>query len=348
MKKKIFLIIVLLILLVGAGTTTYLNSAVDAKSTEKVSFSITQNEQSDAILNRLKEAGLIKSTLYAKVYLKISNKTDFKAGVFELSKSQSTDKIIKTLNNSSNVMAHTVTFVEGKRIIDYAKQVEETLGIKEQDFLDACNDVEFIKSLKPTNQLLKEYNFTAKGKYFLEGLLAPDTYNIPKGATAKDVITVMLTQANKIYLENKALFDKSKLSLREIYTLASMVEAEAKTYDDRVIVASIFMNRIKSDMTLGSDVTTYYGLQIDMASRDLTTAELKEKNGYNTRAIEGLPVTAINSPSTDAIKAALSYTSTDYLYFVSDKNGKIYATKTYAEHNKVIEDLKSKNLWFEY
>jgi UPF0755 protein len=151
-------------------------------------------------------------------------------------------------------------------------------------------------------------------------------------------------------MDNKNLFSKSKLSVNEIYSLASMAEQEAKSSDDRLLVASIFMNRLANGMNLGSDVTTYYGVQKDMAKGDLTNQELNADNGYNTRlaTFKTLPIGPICAPSLSSIKAALNYTNTNYLYFVSDKNGKIYPAKTYDEHNSIIEDLKAKNLWFTY
>lgn len=112
----------------------------------------------------------------------------------------------------------------------------------------------------------------------------------------------------------------------------------------------MFYNRLNSKMSLGSDVTTYYGAKKDMTS-DLTQSELNAINGYNTRAdkMEGkLPVGPICNPSLESIKATINPSSHDYLYFVADKNGKVYLTKDYETHNKVILDLKNKGLWYEW
>ncbi|MDL2211612.1 endolytic transglycosylase MltG [Erysipelotrichaceae bacterium OttesenSCG-928-M19] len=348
-KKRLVLISILVVLLVIFGAVNYFSFPVNSNTKSAVAFSVAENETTDEILNNLQKEDLIKSKTFAKVYIRLSGKSDFKAGIFELSQNQSLFDIIEQLNTVSTATNQNITFLEGYRIIDFAKVAEEKLEIKQDDFLKLCNDQDFIKELQGKYELLKIYEFNDQEIYKLEGLLAPDTYNVSNSTTARSLIEVLVAQSNKKYLENKALFDKSKLSINEVYTLASMAEAEAKTYDDRVLVASIFMNRIKKGVALGSDVTTYYGLQIDMASRDLTAAELAEQNGYNTRAdMNGLPVGPINAPSNDSILAALNYTSTNYLYFVSDKNGKIYATKTYAGHNRMIDKLKEDGLWFEY
>ena len=104
-------------------------------------------------------------------------------------------------------------------------------------------------------------------------------------------------------------------------------------------------------MSLGSDVTTYYAVKIDMGDRDLYQTELDTYNPYNTRGpkMEGkLPIGPICSSSQSAIEAAIYPTNTDYYYFVADKNGKVHFTSTFNEHKKTISDLKENNLWFIY
>ena len=104
-------------------------------------------------------------------------------------------------------------------------------------------------------------------------------------------------------------------------------------------------------MSLGSDVTTYYAFKVDMGDRDLTAKELNTENPYNTRGpnmIGKLPVGPIDNPSKEAIEATLFYTETDALYFVADKNGKVYFTKSNDEHNAKIKELKKEGLWFTY
>ena len=104
-------------------------------------------------------------------------------------------------------------------------------------------------------------------------------------------------------------------------------------------------------MSLGSDVTTYYAFKIDLGERDLYKSEINNPNPYNTRSSANagkLPVGPICNPSSTSILATIEYSSNDYLYFVADKNMKVYFTKTDAEHNKIINELKSSGLWYEY
>ena len=116
-------------------------------------------------------------------------------------------------------------------------------------------------------------------------------------------------------------------------------------------MAGVFYNRLNSNWSLGSDVTTYYGAKINMSDRDLYVSEINEKNAYNTRnsSMAGkLPVSPICNPSMSSIKAALYPKTTDKYYFVADKYGKTYFTKTNSEHNQIITKLKRECLWYTY
>ena len=154
------------------------------------------------------------------------------------------------------------------------------------------------------------------------------------------------------YLDTyKEDLENSEISMHQILTLASMAELEGKSLEDRKEIVGVFINRINKGMSLGSDVTTYYAFKVDMGDRDLTAKELNTENPYNTRGpnmIGKLPVGPIDNPSKEAIEATLFYTETDALYFVADKNGKVYFTKSNDEHNAKIKELKKEGLWFTY
>ena len=120
---------------------------------------------------------------------------------------------------------------------------------------------------------------------------------------------------------------------------------------DRKNVASVFYNRLDLGMSLGSDVTTYYSVKVDMGDRDLYQSEIDSYNPYNTRGpnMEGkLPVGPISSIGRASVEAAIEPNTTDYLFFVADKNGKLYFTKTNEEHVQVINELQSNGQWYEY
>ena len=143
----------------------------------------------------------------------------------------------------------------------------------------------------------------------------------------------------------------SSNNYHQLLSLASVVELEAKDPTDRLNVAAVFYNRLNANMQLGSDVTTYYAAKVDMSERDLYAAELNAVNPYNTRSstMAGkLPVGPICNPSISSIIAAITPAKNNYYFFVADKNGDVYFTKTLQEHNAKIAELKRKGLWFTY
>ena len=144
----------------------------------------------------------------------------------------------------------------------------------------------------------------------------------------------------------------SNYNVHELLTLASIIELEVANSADRAAVAGVFYNRLKANDTLGSDVTTYYGVQKDF-SRELSKNNLKACNGYNTRGesscpIHGLPIGPICSPSLASISAAIEPEKNDYYFFVADKNNKTYFSKTNAEHNKITSELIKNGLWYNF
>ena len=145
------------------------------------------------------------------------------------------------------------------------------------------------------------------------------------------------------------IFENSNYSVHEIMTIASLAELEGVKAEDRKDIVGVFVNRLAKNMSLGSDVTTYYAFKVSMGERDLTTKEINTYNAYNTRGpnMNGkLPIGPIANPSKESIEAAIEPSAHDYLYFVADKNRDVYFTKTISEHDKKVKELKNKGLWF--
>jgi UPF0755 protein len=161
----------------------------------------------------------------------------------------------------------------------------------------------------------------------------------------------MLDQTEIILDKYKEKIDESKYSIHEILTIASIIELESMSPDSRKNVSSVVYNRLDKNMPIQSDVTTYYAFGIDIGSRDLYQKEINTYNPYNTRGpkMQGkLPIGPISSCGRASIEAALEPNETDYLFFVADKNGKVYFSKTEKEHSQIIKDLKDEGLWLEY
>ena len=161
----------------------------------------------------------------------------------------------------------------------------------------------------------------------------------------------MLDQSDKVFSKYKSLIDASSYNINDIVTLASLVEQEGIYEKDRKQIAGVFYNRLNAGMSLGSDVTTYYAFKIDLGSRDLTKEEINTYNQYNTRGPKmagKLPVGAISNFGESSLDAVLNPIKSDYYYFVADKQGNTYFTKTYEEHQKTIKQLKETGNWLEW
>ena len=161
----------------------------------------------------------------------------------------------------------------------------------------------------------------------------------------------MLDRMEEVLEPYKQKIDDNKYTIHQLLTLASIVETEGMYREDRLNIASVFYNRLERNMSLGSCVTTYYSVKINMGDRDLYQKEINAANPYNTRGpgMEGkLPVGPISSISKISLDAVINPIETDYLFFVSDKNGKLYFTKTNAEHEQMIDELQSKGMWYKY
>ena len=176
--------------------------------------------------------------------------------------------------------------------------------------------------------------------YALEGYLAPDTYEIYTNATPADIIKKLLSQTEAVF--KSEYHDRAAelgMTMDEVITLASMIEKEAKT-GDFARVSAVFHNRLRTNMTLGSDVTITYVSGVKRMS--LTNEDLQVNSPYNTYQYKGLPLGPICSPSAGAIHAALypdeQFIADSYLYFCSkDPNtGELHFSRTLEEHNMAV------------
>ena len=305
------------------------------------------------IANTLKENNLIKDETMFKVYIKLTGKTNLKASTYELSENMGVKKIVEILEsgNDYNPDEVKITFKEGINMRKIASLISENTNNSEEDVYDLLKDDEYLDELIDSYWFITDDIKNSKIYYSLEGYLYPDTYIfMNKDVSVKEIFKKMLDEMNDNLTPYKEKISSSDLSIHEILTLSSIVELEGASSSDRNGVAGVFYNRLNSDMTLGSDVTTYYGIKLDMSERDLTKAELNDCNNYNTRCstFKSLPVSPICIASIESIEAVLEPTEHDYYYFVADKNKKTYFTKTYEEHLDMVSKLKEEGLFFEY
>ncbi len=347
MRKIAIIFLIIGVLLLGTfGFYQYQVSPTDKSSDAKVEVVVKPGMSTSQIASLLKKKYLIRDEFFFKVYMKLNRRDSIKASTYYLSKNMNLDKIVSLLEKGASNTDISITFKEGKTIKDYAKVVSESTNISEEEFLAKMKDTTYLTSLINSYWFLTDAILDSNIYYGLEGYLAPDTYNFKdKDVTVEEVIKTLLDQEEKNLSPYKDAL--SKMNIHEVLTLASMAELEGVKDTDRKLIVGVFQNRLSKGMNLGSDVTTYYAFNQAM-DKDLTSEMFNTYNPYNTRssAMAGkLPVGPICNPSSESIVASINPTSSDYYYFVADKNGNVYYTKTSSEHSAKVKELKEKGDW---
>lgn len=352
-KAKILLIVAsfLIIFMISSSFLyVYLVSPVDKNSDAIIEVDINSGSSTSQIAKTLKTRELIKSEFLFKVLAKLNNNKTLKASVYQLKKSMSLYEIMGLLTegNKYNPDAIRITFVPGGSVKKYALQIEKYTNHTYTEVMDKISDTTYLQTLINKYFFLNDEILNPNIYVPLEGYLMPNTYEFKnKDVSIEEIIEVMLNNTEQELTKYKSIFDNSTRSIHEYLTLASMLELEGTNEKNRKMIAGVFNNRIERNMSLGSDVTTYYGIQHEMTS-DLTATQFAEVNAYNTRAKEmagKFPVGPICNPSSSSVIAATSPADNDYLFFVADKHGKIYFTKTEAEHLQKVKEIKEAGDW---
>ena len=187
------------------------------------------------------------------------------------------------------------------------------------------------------NNLLKNPYLTGEIRDLEEGIYKPDTYFFKLGFPRSKLLNQMKTAQenflNSVWKERPNDFILNNKN--ELLILASIIQRESRNFDDSKLVASVFINRLKNKMKLQSDVTLAYGFKVN--GKDITRNMLKSTNPYNTYKFHGLPPTPISYPGENALNTLRNIEKTEYIYFVSDGNGRHRFSKTYSLHKKNIK-----------
>ncbi len=358
-KNKILipiLIVLFIIIIIAVSAVIYYNVSLKSVSnkSEEIVIEIKKGWSNSEIAEQLKEKGLINNAFTFKIYTKLNKVSGMQAGTYKLNKNMDAKQIIDALKNGSSYYPETIdiTFLEGKNMRWIAKTIAAKTNNSENDVYAKLEDKDYLNTLIDKYWFISDDILDKNIYYPLEGYLFPDTYNfLNASVTVEDIFKTMLDEMEKKLEPYKAEIQEKEISVHKLLTVASIVELEVSDGGDRAGVASVIYNRLKKNMSLGSDVTTYYGIKVDMSERDLYQSELDKYNPYNTRGprMEGkLPVGPIASVGLESIIAALEPEETNYLYFVADKNGKTYFAETLSKHQAIVSDLKSKGLWYSH
>lgn len=342
-----WLLLAMLIIILGSaiGATTYVKKALgpaDATNAETIRVEIPIGSTADDISRILADAGLVSQRDIFNYYLKWTNDTELQAGYYEFSKAMDADQLIEVLQKGGEpifVDADTnITVIEGTTLADIAKVVGEQTAISEEEFLETVDSPEFIESLqKQFPSLFESMPELDTMEHPLEGYLFPATYEYFAGMSATELITEMVKASNATYQRLVDDMPNTYLTYHQILTLASIIENEAITEEDRGLVSGVFYNRMAIDMPIQSDVTVLYAL--GEHKEFVTYDDIETESPYNTYTNTGLPPGPVSNAALTAITAAIYPTWNEYYYFVADiDTQEIYYSATLEEHELLVEE----------
>lgn len=318
----IFLLVVLIVVFIFIWYRSQLEP-VDPNSSDTSQIIISDGDNISDVSMDLEKKGLIRNSLALQIYYKTSKTSKIHAGVYTISKQQSPAQILSKISKGE-VDNFQITFKPGENIFD-AKKVLRKAGYSDKDIEKAFS-----------RQYSKYSMMSGRpAGSSIEGFILGETYGITKQYTVENILdepfSLLQNYINKEGFESA--FKRHGLSLYEGITLASIIQREVSNPDDMLLVSSVFHNRLKKGMPLGSDVTAAYGAKT--LGRTVSVVEaISIDTPYNTRIHKGLPPTPIASPGLRALRAAANPASSDYMYFVAGDDGKTYFAVTNQEHEK--------------
>ena len=250
-----------------------------------------------------------------------------RAGYYSIYKTMNSLDLLKVLRRGQ-IIEYEVTVVEG----DSLREVSEKLAEK------GIADREDLARLFSDRNYLSSYGINASS---CEGYLFPDTYKVPKGMDPKEAIGMMINRMREKYSDKlKARAAEIGFSEKEVLTLASIVEKEAITDEERPLISAVYHNRLRKKMLLQADPTAIYGVK--SSKEKITSEDLRRKTPYNTYVISGLPPGPIASPGIKSITAALYPAKVSYVYFVSNNDGTHRFSISAEEHEIAVRAYREK------
>ncbi|MFD2116421.1 endolytic transglycosylase MltG [Paenibacillus yanchengensis] len=344
---SVSLTLLALMVLTAAGGAFYLwNSLQPTKKGEPVEFEVTKGMSANKVSDELESKGLIKNATIFSYYLQFKKEgSRFQAGHYSLTPGMDKSDIIAKLNAGDTLKPKTIRFTipEGFTVAQIANKLADEQLINKETFLQLTNtnrswgDVEAVQNL-PENANLKNR---------LEGYLFPDTYEMKIGSNEEDIIARLLLEMDRKLSTLpdgwQDALDDLGLNFHEMLIVASLVEREVVADEERPIVAGVILNRLAKPMRLEIDATIQYVL--DEQKERLLLSDLEIESPYNTYRNDGLPPGPIASPSLASIEAVLYPEKTDYLFYVTKKDGTQthYFAKTFEEHKKNIAKSNESN-----
>lgn len=312
---------VVLLLAVGRH---FLNAPVNARATGVVSVEISEGSGARAVSRKLAAAGLVRSPTGFVVQAILSGaRGRIQAGTYAFSPRESGFAILERLvRGDATPLDLALTFPEGFTL----DQIAERLAARGIVGKDEFGTVARVGNFR------KEFSFleSAPAGASLEGYLFPDTYRFHRGSKPEEIIRRLLTRFGEQW---KVAADVPlPNTVHALVTMASIVEREVRSPEDRRLVAGILWKRHALGIGLEADATIRY--VTGNWEQPLTVADLRIDSPYNTRRYRGLPPGPIGNPGLESLKATLNPEPSDYLYYLSAPDGRTIFSVTLDEHNR--------------
>ena len=313
----------------------------NANDTQIVEVEIPEGTPVSTMGDMLEEQGLIRSSSAFSLLVRVQGAAaNLQAGVHDLSPSMTMPEIVAALQEGAEEAGMLkVTVNEGLTVDQIAEVVADSTSYSAEDFLNLMSNQEFLAQLVQQYPILTDSYNNPNVRYVLEGYLFPATYDVAQGETLESLVTQMVDKTNEVLSKYQADIDASSYSLQDIMSIASLVEKEGQTTEDRKLIAGVFYNRLEQGMPIQSDISVLYalGTHKEMVTYD----DLEVDSPYNLYTNAGLPPGPMNSPSEDAIAAALEPTDNDYLYFYANlKTGEVFYTDDYEQHQAWAQEYE--------
>ncbi len=296
---------------------------------------IDAGDDAKKIADNLEDAGVIQSARLFRVLVAFMGIEDgLQAGSYEFDKGMTTLSVIDRIRNGITAPLM-VTIPEGLRAEEIGGLLEKNGVVSESDFLSALKE-DYSRSFLPRNAA--DTN--------LQGYLFPATYGFSRTTTGQQAVEEMLDAFDKqVVAEIQPELEGTGLTLDQVIALASIVEREAVKPEERPLIASVFLNRLKVGMALQADPTVQFALANDATSvseygywkKELSLADLNVDSPYNTYKVTGLPPGPIACPGLDSIRAVVRPAQTNYLFFVAKPDGSHAFAETLEEHLRNVE-----------
>lgn len=352
-------IVVVAVLVTGVTGYMWVKSSlepVNAKATEAIQVEIPEGSSTLEIGKILVDNKLIKNATIFNYYSKIKSYNNFQSGFYNLKQNMSVDDIAKALQESGTPTAQKeaagkILIVEGYTLTQIAQAITDNTKTEDKNdktpftteqFMATVTNQDFINRMVATYpKLFASLPAADSGViYQLEGYLFPAVYEYSDETTIEELVEQMIAAMDNRLQPYYETIAAKNLTVNEVLTLASLVEKEGSTDEDRRNIASVFFNRLNAAMPLQSNIAILYAqgkLGQETTLAEDAAIDTSIESPYNIYWTPGLMPGPVDSPSLSAIEAVINANTTDYLYFVADvTTGSVYFTNNIDEHNQNV------------